>query len=93
METTALASAHGTTKILADCLLLTGGHTTFDLYDLVGDLLQNGSPSPIIMKAVVLAKHPDAAQNVQFRENLCVNRSFIVRTFSNREEAQLWLTA
>ena len=76
--------------ILADCTLLTDGHSVFDLYSLANHILQ----SPLVREfreAVLLPKSPNFVENVKFWETVCFNRGIQVQIFDDRDKAIAWL--
>lgn len=88
--TIALAGQKGTTRFLADCASLEGGHSVSDLYGLAELLEASGLPWAI-REAVVLPQLAAAAEDVRFWETVCLNRGHTVRVFGERAEAEAWL--
>jgi hypothetical protein len=88
----ALAAAHGTVRVLADCSALLGGHSVFDLYEVARNLEQFGATA-LVQEAVVVPAAPGAAEVVRFWVTAAANRGMRVQAFDDRPSAEAWLTA
>lgn len=84
------ALAHDVFHLLADCTRLEGGHSLFDLYGMIGVLLESGHAHKI-REAIVLPLQPEAIEKVAFWETACLNRGIHVRVFAAHQDAQNWL--
>ena len=91
-ETLALAEAQENPRILADCSLLTGGHTSIDLYYLAETVSTSGIAHRL-KEAVLLPELPESSENVKFWETTCYNRGIRVSVFTDRQQALAWLMA
>ena len=89
--TVALAQASGTTRFLADCTLLEGGHSIVHLYTLVDTLMSSGADLGALREAVLLPALPGSAEDVRFWETACLNRGLRVKVFQDRPSAIAWL--
>jgi len=87
-EIMALMQTGGTTRLLADCTDIKGGHSVFDLYELA-DWIK--AQAPHLREAVVLPSLDLAADHVRFWETTCRNRGIAVRVFNDRDTALRWL--
>ncbi|NCA83342.1 MAG: STAS/SEC14 domain-containing protein [Opitutae bacterium] len=76
-------------SILADCTRMTGGHTLFDLMDLISQFEPRGVPRTF--KEAVLMNSPLNRRETEFYEVAAKNRGFNVRLFECEEEAVAWL--
>ncbi|MDK9699790.1 MAG: hypothetical protein OEM52_06580 [bacterium] len=85
-----LAQENNTIKFLADCTLLTGGHTLADVFTLISNY-SAGGVHVRFREAILLPKQEAAVQEVAFYETACLNRGFDVKVFTNRAEAEAWL--
>ncbi len=81
----------GTTRYLADCSELQGGHSIGDLYDLA-KLLESLGVERGSREALILPQLSAAAADVHFWETVCLNRGYSVRVFPTVPEAMAWLT-
>jgi len=86
----AVGREHGAHRFLSDCTALHGGHTLFDLYELV-DRLVEIRPGHRMREALLLPVIEPAARNVEFWQTACRNRGLDVRCFHRREDALDWL--
>jgi hypothetical protein len=89
--TLALGRERGTTRYLADCTALEGGHSIVDLYGL-GQLVESAGVPRDSREALVLPQLDAVARDVEFWETTCRNRGFHVRVFRAIAEARAWLT-
>ncbi len=89
-STIRLARQHGTTRYLADCAALQGGHSIGDLYDLA-TLLESLGVERGSREALILPQLSAAAADVHFWETVCLNRGYKARVFSTSAEATAWL--
>jgi hypothetical protein len=80
----------GTSRFLADCSRLEGGHSVLDLFDLAEEL-SGGNADRKLKEAVILPRKAGPAANADFWETACRNRGFNVRLFQAREVAIEWL--
>lgn len=87
-EIMALMQKSQTTRLLADCTDIKGGHSVFDLYELA-DWIKAHAPQ--MREAVVLPALDLAADHVRFWETTCRNRGIAVRIFNDRDSALRWL--
>ena len=76
-------------SILADCTRMTGGHTLFDLIDLISQFEPRGVPHTF--KEAVLMHAPFNRRETEFYETAAMNRGFNVRLFECEAEAVVWL--
>jgi len=90
--TLALVSAHGRTRILADCSRLDGGHSFVDLFFAAGNVAAT-DVAPALKEAVIMPGLPPSAELARFWETACVNRGMLVRVFADREDGLAWLLA
>lgn len=90
-NTLELASKHSSTKFLADCSALEGGHSILDLYELAHSFKPPELAVHSMREAVILPATPEAAEKVHFWENVCANRGATVKVFSDRDSALHWL--
>lgn len=88
--TMALGLEKGTSRFLADCTALEGGHSIVDLY-FIGQLLEDAGISRSFREAIVLPQLQSAAAEVRFWETTCWNRGMDVRVFKTMAEALAWL--
>jgi hypothetical protein len=92
-----LGQERGTTRFLADCTSLEGGHSVVDLYGLaalvesVGATREKAGIARESREALVLPQLDAAAREVEFWETTCRNRGFDVRVFAGMAEARAWL--
>ncbi len=89
--TVALAQTSGTTRFLADCTHLEGGHSIVHLYTLVDTLMSSGAALGAFREAVLLPVLPGSAEDVLFWETACLNRGLRVKVFESRPSAIAWL--
>ena len=87
-EIMALMQERGTTRLLADCTDIKGGHSVFDLYELADWIKAH---APHLREAVVLPAIDLAADPVRFWKPPCRNRGIAVRIFNDRDAALRWL--
>ena len=85
------ATKNNTQRYLADCTNLTGGHSVFDLYSLIG-LFQQYKVQHTIREAIILPELDKMKENVAFYETAAENRGYIVKLFRTKYEALLWLS-
>jgi protein-tyrosine phosphatase len=88
--TVELGRRHGSTRFLADCSSLEGGHSVVDLCGLV-HLIESAGVALGSREALVLPQLDAAAEDVHFWETACQNRGFSVRVFRTSAEARAWL--
>ncbi|MBX7185353.1 MAG: hypothetical protein K1Y01_09435 [Vicinamibacteria bacterium] len=88
--TMALGREKGTSRFLADCTALEGGHSIVDLY-FISQLLEEAGISRTFREAIVLPQLQSAAGEVRFWETTCWNRGMDVRVFKTMAEALAWL--
>jgi protein-tyrosine phosphatase len=88
--TVASGKQHGSTRFLADCSGLQGGHSVVDLYGLV-HLIESAGVASGAREALVLPQLDAAAHEVRFWETACQNRGLSVRVFRTVPEARAWL--
>ena len=90
--TTQVALSKRSQRFLADCSALTGGHSIFDLYEVL-QTLGPDSPFAGAREAVLLAEHPgdEMVRNMEFWKTACQNRGIDVRVFHDRAAALAWL--
>jgi hypothetical protein len=87
----ALHQSTGYFRYLADCTEMTGGHTVFDLYNVVANL-ENYQIDPRTKEALLTVPSSATAGDVRFYETAAVNRGFTVKLFTDREAALAWLS-
>lgn len=88
--TMALGLEKGTSKFLADCTALEGGHSIVDLY-FISKLLEEAGVSRTFREAIVLPHLQSAGDEVRFWETTCWNRGMDVWIFRTTAEAVGWL--
>ena len=88
-EVFALCRTTSRDSILADCTRMTGGHTLFDLMDLISQFESRGVPHTF--KEAVLMNAPLNRRETEFYEIAAMNRGFNVRLFEGEKEAVAWL--
>lgn len=88
-EVFTLCRTTGRHSILADCTRMTGGHTLFDLMELISQFEPRGVPRTF--KEAVLMHSPLNRRETEFYEIAAMNRGFNVRLFECEEEAVAWL--
>ena len=76
-------------SILADCTRMTGGHTLFDLMNLISQFEPRGVPRTF--KEAVVMNSPLNRRETEFYEIAAMNRGFNVRLFECEAEAVAWL--
>jgi hypothetical protein len=76
--------------IIADCRKLKGGHTLFDLVELIEEV-ETFDTERTLKEAVLLPPEQIPASSVEFWETACRNRGISVRLFDDRENAFNWL--
>jgi hypothetical protein len=84
-----LCRTTGQYSILADCTQMTGGHTLFDLMELISQFEPRGVPRTF--KEAVLMHAPLNRRETEFYETAAMNRGFNVRLFESEAEAIAWL--
>lgn len=89
-RTLELAAAHGALRFLADCRLMEGGHSLFDLFAKAQEIERSGL-SRSVREAVLLPVSERARADVQFWETATRNRGFEVRVFRDLDSAMAWL--
>jgi hypothetical protein len=87
-----LGRESGTTRILADCTGMTGGHSVFDLYYLI-DLYEKENVPHQMKEAILLPALPEKLDDVKFYETACLNKGYDVRLFEMADDARSWLCA
>jgi hypothetical protein len=80
----------GVGLFLADCTMMEGGHSLFDLFELIKQY-DNTDFRDMGKEAVLLPNDEKAAENAVFYENACFNRGYNVKIFTDRETAVKWL--
>jgi hypothetical protein len=88
--TVKLSMQNKTFSVLADCRKLTGGHTLFDLLNLV-EQVENVDFLRLFKEAVILPPGQIPADKVEFWKTACTNRGLEVKIFEDTEEAKSWL--
>lgn len=92
VESGELAFQYDTFVFLADCTQLQGGHSVFDLYEIIATL-DKLSITHRMKEAILFDSDAPIMSNVVFFETTARNRGFNVRIFSDREEALSWLSS
>lgn len=87
-----LGRENGTTRILADCTGMTGGHSVFDLYYLIA-LYEKENVPHHMKEAILLPALPEKLEEVKFYETASLNKGYNVRLFENADDARSWLCA
>lgn len=87
-----LIAERKSTRVLADCRTMSGGHSMVDVYLLFERYKSLGLPLGL-REAVLLPELPAQQDNVRFYEDVGCNRGFNVRLFSDRTAAIEWLLA
>lgn len=88
--TLAVVRKTGILRFYADCSEMTKGHSILDLYYLI-DLYGKEEVSISFKEAILLPlPHPNKDE-VRFYETACLNRGYLVKIFSTRDEALSWL--
>ncbi len=91
-ESGELAFKHNTFTFLADCTQLEGGHSVFDLYEIIATL-DKMNVTHRMKEAILFNNDAPIMSNVVFFETTARNRGFNVRIFADREKALSWLTS
>lgn len=79
-----------TCLVLSDCTLVSGGHSSADLYFLA-QAVRTMPLSTRLREAVVMPLAPEAQRQVRFWETTASNRGLAVRIFQDRASALQWL--
>jgi hypothetical protein len=88
-ENVRIARRENLYRFFSDCSKLEGGHTILDLYAVTDELeVLRGTRS---REALLMPQLEAVQRDVQFWEDACVNRGFVVRVFTAREPALAWL--
>ena len=87
-ETLRIAASLGRNRLFADCSMMEGGHTIFDLFFISDQLSLNALG---LREAILQPALASSLEKVQFWETACLNRGMQVRIFSRRDEATQWL--
>lgn len=90
IETFNAATANGIGNILGDHRDLDPQISIFDMYNLPRDLLKEGVKQPTKV-AVVYLKASTKAEEIEFFETTACNVAIQAKSFTNIEEARLWL--
>jgi hypothetical protein len=85
-----LARAHQTDRCVTDLTGLVDGPSVGDLYGVPKLFEQLGFPRSL-REAIVSPTISASAGDVQFYENVCINRGWTVRVFPDRAQALAWL--
>lgn len=88
-----LAVENRARRFLANCSEMQGGHSVFDLFELISSYDTLGFDTTGFKEAVLTAHSPAGAADVRFYETTAINRGYTVRVFSDRELALAWLAA
>ena len=89
-QTVALAEQHKATLFIADCSQLTGGHSLFDLYELI-KVIGASDLRRSFKEALLLSDSPLINEDVKFWETACRNQGLQVKVFQDRQAALDWL--
>lgn len=89
-QTVALAEQHQVTLFIADCSQLTGGHSLFDLYELI-KIIGASDLRHSFKEALLLSDLPAVNEDVKFWETACRNQGLQVKVFQDRQAALDWL--
>jgi hypothetical protein len=76
----------GSLKFLADCTMMTGGHSLFDLHEII-TLFEKAKIDHTMKEAIIFGPHSPMLDNIMFYETSCRNRGYNVRLFGEREKA------
>ena len=82
---------NNTMVYLADCSHLTGGHTVFDLYNLL-DLYEENNVPHSLKEAIIIPDMDSLVEKVEFYEIAASNRGYNIKLFRTKDEALLWLS-
>ncbi len=88
----ALGKQGDTLLFLADCTALEGGHSLLDVFSLL-NMFESMGLNRRVKEAVLLGESTPAADRLEFYETACRNRGYMVRLFSDRDQAIAWLRA
>lgn len=91
-ESAVVANTYQVFHFLADCTKLEGGHSVFDLYEIIS-FLDKMNLTHRMKEAIIFESNAQVIANVLFFETTARNRGFNVRIFTEREEALNWLTS
>lgn len=89
--TLTLAGKHQSTRLLADCRDLEGGHSVFDLYELA-QLLDSQGWERNQREAILLPQRQEMVADVAFWKTTAGNRGYQIEIFTDRDKALQWLT-
>ena len=88
----AMGEKMGVTKYLIDTMKTqVGSSATFDIYDVPSKIYPDKDVDRTSIIAVIKPELPMATKMVEFYEDACVNRGWLVRTFEDRDSAIKWL--
>lgn len=90
LETLNIAEQNHCTRFLAECSMLNGGHTIFDLYYLAREVSARAGLK-VMYEAVLMPSYPPLMEKINFWETMAFNRGFTVRIFRERAAALDWL--
>ena len=89
-ETMKMVNQYGSFLILADCRELKGGHTLFDLLELI-EQIKVIDDKIFLKEAVILPLEKMPVSKVEFWETACLNRGIKVKLFAESQIAINWL--
>lgn len=87
-----LAEEVGTTRTLIDASkLLTDSSTTLDVYKIADEIYEREDDRMDWKLAITTPESPAAREQARFFVNVCVNRGWNVKEFTERKDAIDWL--
>lgn len=86
-----LLKKHGGSKVLIDTTRLEVAPQFFDIYNLPAYQYVEEGLSHKTRLALITPESTKVSEATQFYETACVNRGWLVRSFSARDEALEWL--
>lgn len=87
-----LLEKHSATRILIDASAIESVESVIDFYD-QPQQYEDGGMSRNVRIAIVIPAVPAAEKAIRFYEDVCVNRSWGVSSFEERNAAVKWLTS
>ena len=85
-----LSHEHGVTEFLVDASKQEKADTITDIHELPQQYAEEGA-DPVSRVAYIRPISPDQQEIAQFYENVCVNRGWRLRSFTNYRNAIQWL--
>jgi len=89
-ECAAISNQRGIKLFLADLTGFTGGHTVFDIYNLV-HLYEKVGLQRDVKEALLLPNKNETAEDVKFYETVCANNGMNVKIVASHQAGIDWL--